>query len=107
MIEAELRQRVRSLEAERAELLKQTSALRAEIETLTNDIEILTQGHISTWVREGAYAWAVFGEQRCFPAVQGVMLANECTGFVLYTKETGKAFDLQSGEIDWSEESSE
>ena len=40
--------------------------LRDQVKALEQDIEILAQGHISNWVREGQFDFAVFGETACF-----------------------------------------
>jgi len=90
-----------ALKAEREE----NFALKKQIKALEQDIEILAQGHISNWVRDGQFDFAVFGNTECYLLVNAVMIENECTGFAIYTEALRDELGLESrGEVDYEEE---
>jgi hypothetical protein len=88
-----------------ADLRAENRALKQQVAGMSRAMEELAQGHITNWVREGMYDFAVFAEERCFSLVHDPLLENQCVAFVIYTEEVQHKYGLESqGQIDWSEE---
>ena len=74
-------------------------ALKKEITSLKQDIEILAQGHITSWVNDDNFAWALFGTKECYWLAANAMTENKCEGFMIYTEALKKELNLESGEV--------